>query len=86
MTMQRHRFENLKKYLYLTATFRNSVELIRAFRNTSGCHTAVLWNGIRIVHPADRDGLVGTILELWKDRCYTPRGFYTPRSGDQIVE
>ena len=85
MIMNR-RVENLLNYLYLARTFRNSGQLIRAYRSGPPCETAVMWNGTQLRHPAGRGGLVGTILELWKDQCYTPRGFYTPQPGDWIVD
>jgi FkbM family methyltransferase len=84
--MKNYRAENLKNYLYLATYFRNSLPLIRAFRNGSCCTTAVLWNGTRLVHPEGRGGLVGTILEVWRERCYTRDGFYVPKDGDQIVD
>jgi FkbM family methyltransferase len=80
------RIENLKSYLYLATHFRNGVDLIRAYRNGPPCGSAVRWNGDRIIHPQNRDGLVGTILELWKDRCYTRDGFYRPQDGDYVVD
>ena len=60
--------------------------MIQSFRSGPPCAKAVRWNGSQLVHPADRDGLVGTILELWKDRCYTRQDFYQPRDGDFIVD
>ncbi|MDG1872965.1 MAG: FkbM family methyltransferase [Mariniblastus sp.] len=84
--MKNYRAENLKNYLYLATCFRNSLPLIWAFRNGSSCTTAVLWNGTRLVHPEGRGGLVGTILEVWRERCYTRNGFYIPQDGDQIVD
>lgn len=80
------RVENLKNYFYLASTFRNGFELIRAYRNGPPCGAAVMWNGDRIVHPKGRSGFVGTILELWKDQCYTRERFYEPKSGDYVVD
>jgi FkbM family methyltransferase len=45
----------------------------------------VTWGGTRIVHPAGRVGLVGTLLEVWRDRCYTGT-FYSPADGDVVVD
>ena len=80
------RLDNLKNYLFLASKFRNSYELIRAFRSGPPCDTAVMWNGNRVFHPKDRAGFVGTILELWKDHCYTREDFYHPQAGDQVVD
>lgn len=84
--MNAQRMDNLKCYLYLLSSFRNSPNMIRAFRGGTICSNAVLWNGVRLVHPADRRGMVGTILEVWREKCYTKNGFYTPQAGDQIVD
>lgn len=80
------RIDNLKNYWYLATHFRNGYQLIRSFRNGPPCGKAVRWNGSQLVHPENRDGFVGTILELWKDRCYTREDFYQPRDGDWIVD
>ena len=77
---------NALDYLYLMSTFRNGLSLVRAARGGPLCQEAVLWNGQRVSHPAGRDGFVGTILELWKEQCYTRDGFYEPAEGDQIID
>ena len=80
------RIDNLKNYWYLATNFRNGYELIQSYRSGPPCEKAVRWDGSRLVHPANRDGFVGTILELWKDRCYTRNNFYQPQDGDNIVD
>ena len=80
------RMAHLKTYFYLATNFRNGLDLIRSFRNGPNCHVAILRDGTRLVHPRDREGFVGTMLELWQDRCYTRDGFYHPCAGDQIVD
>lgn len=77
---------NLKKYSYFLRKFRNSLQLISAMRNNTPCGQAVLWNGTRLVHPENRSGFAGTILEVWYERCYTTNGFYTPKDGDVIMD
>ena len=76
---------NIRRYLYLLRTFRNAWDLIRAYRSGEPVEQAVLWDGRRLIHPAQRSGFVGTILEVWWEQVYTS-GFYTPRAGDQIVD
>lgn len=76
---------NLARYLFLLRTFRNGPALIRAYRRGVPVGQAVLWNGARLVHPPDRVGLVGTLLEVWWDRVYT-KGFYRPLDGDVVVD
>ena len=61
--MMTRRLENLRNYCYLAARFRNSPQLIRAYRDGPPCETAVLWNGTQLTHPPGRGGLVGTILD-----------------------
>ncbi len=76
---------NLRRYAYLLRTFRNGVQLIRAYRSGSPCGLAVTWGGRRIVHPANRGGLVGTLLEVWYEDCYLG-DFYQPRPGDVVID
>lgn len=76
---------NLGRYLFLLRTFRNGPALIRAYRRGLPAGEAVLWSGARLIHPPDRGGFVGTILEVWRDRVYTV-GFYRPRDGDVVVD
>ncbi len=76
---------NLARYLYLMRTFRNGAALVRAYRRGLPIGEAVLWSGARLVHPPDRGGFVGTILEVWRDRVYT-EGFYEPQVGDVVVD
>ena len=77
---------NLGRYAYLMRTFRNGAEMVRAYRGGATCHEAVLWDGTRLIHPRDQGGLVGTLLELWYERCYAPPGFYRPSDGDVILD
>lgn len=44
-----------------------------------------MWDGTTIQHPSHRGGLVGTILELWHEQCYTPPGFYNGMHDKGIV-
>ncbi len=76
---------NLGRYLFLLRTFRNGPALIRAYRRGLPAGEAVLWSGARLLHPPDRGGFVGTILEVWRDRVYTA-GFYEPLDGDVVVD
>jgi FkbM family methyltransferase len=80
------KFSNLQNYAFLARHFRNAPMLVQSARTSRPCHAAVLWNGTRVIHPAEQGGLVGTLLELWKERCYTGQGFYTPKQGDTIVD
>lgn len=79
------RAANLGRYWFLLRTFRNGLALVRAYRRGVPVGEAVLWSGARLVHPPDRGGFVGTILEVWRDRVYTA-GFYRPRPGDVVVD
>jgi FkbM family methyltransferase len=79
------RIENIARYLFLVRTFRNGVDLARRYRAGLPAAEAVTWGGTRLVHPASRGGLAGTILEVWHEGCYT-RGFYRPAPGDVVVD
>ncbi|MBM4397624.1 MAG: FkbM family methyltransferase [Deltaproteobacteria bacterium] len=79
------RLDNLMRYAWLLRTFRNGPELIAAYRAGRPAAEAVTWGGTRIVHPAGRVGLVGTLLEVWRERCYTG-DFYAPADGDVVVD
>ena len=76
---------NLRRYAYLLRTFRNGVQLSRCDRSGMPCGLAVTWGGRRIVHPANRGGLVGTLLEVWYEDCYLG-DFYQPRPGDVVID
>ena len=77
---------NLRKYAYLMRTFRNGAALVQSYRTGRPCEEAVLMDGTRLVHPPGRGGLVGTLLELWYERCYAPDGFYRPSPGDVVLD
>lgn len=79
------RFDNLARYAWLVRTFRNGVDLVRAFRAGRPAGEAVLWDGTRLMHPPTRGGFVGTLIEVWRDACYTG-AFYRPMDGDVIVD
>jgi FkbM family methyltransferase len=79
-------FQLLKNYFDLLTHFRNGWDMIRALRGGPPCETATLWNGIRLIHPPGRHGLVEVVLEVWLQRIYTPGAFYRPRNGDVIVD
>lgn len=76
---------NLARYWFLVRTFINGPALVKHYRDGSPCSKAILWSGRRLIHPPQRSGLVGTILELWHDQCYTG-SFYHPSSGDVIID
>ncbi len=80
------RVRNLRLYAYLMRTFRNGASMVRDYRAGRPCQEAILWNGIRLIHPPGRGGLLGTILELWVEECYTSDGFYEPRAGDVVLD
>ena len=69
----------------LMLRFRNGRALVRRMRTHEPCEEAVFWDGTRISHPAERDGLLEAIIELWLDHAYTD-GFYRPSDGDLIVD
>jgi FkbM family methyltransferase len=79
-------FKLLKTYFDLLTYFRNGWELIRALRGGPPCQTAILWNGIRLIHPPGRGGLVDVLVEVWLQRTYTPSEFYRPCNGDVVVD
>ena len=67
--------QHLRNYAFMMSRYRNGLALIQSLRRGTRCTEAQEWNGTTFVHP-DRDGLAGTLVELWIDRCYLPDGFY----------
>jgi len=65
--------------------FRNGRTLVRQMRATEPSDVVVLWDGTRIAHPAQRNGLLEALQEIWLERIYTD-GFYRPADGDVIVD
>ncbi len=57
---------------------------IAARRHTLGV-TLSLKNGMTI-RGGERDDTVGIFHEIFVDRCYTPRWFYTPRPGQLVLD
>lgn len=82
----------LKTYWFMLRTFRNSISLIQALRHGALLPqgTAVgemrFRNGLRVVHPPDRGGLIGTVLEMWLHNVYRIGDFYKPKPGDVVVD
>lgn len=76
----------IRTYMRFLLTFRNGAAMIRTLRGGPPCRQAVLWDGIRLSHPDDKDGLVTVLQELWIDRGFLPPGFFTPRPGDAVVD
>jgi FkbM family methyltransferase len=76
----------IRTYLHFLINFRNGAEMIRTLRGGPPCVQAVLWNGVRLNHPKDKDGLVSVLQELWIDRGFLPPGFYKPRPGDAVID
>lgn len=62
------------------------MSLIRSRRRNLPCSEAILWNGTRLIHPADQIGLVGTILELWYDQVYSSGDFFRAGERDVVVD
>ena len=77
--------DNIRKYLFLLRNFRNGVALVHAYRASLPAAEAVTWAGQRIAHPPQREGLVGTILEVWHEHCYD-RGLAGLGPGAVIVD
>jgi FkbM family methyltransferase len=46
----------------------------------------VFRNGLRVVHPPNRGGLIGTVLEMWHHNVYQIGEFYQPKPGDVVVD
>ena len=65
--------------------FRNGSTLVRRMRAGRPCDEVVLWDGTRIAHPKERDGLLEAVQETWIERIYTD-GFYRPADGEVIVD
>ncbi len=65
--------------------FRNGRTLVQKMRAAQPCDGVVLWDGTRIAHPPQRDGLLEAVQEIWLERIYTD-GFYRPADGDIIVD
>lgn len=76
----------IRTYLGFLLTFRNGAAMIRTLRGGPPCCQAVLWDGARLNHPEDKDGLVTVLQELWIDRGFLPPGFFTPSAGDAVVD
>ncbi|HEY1187507.1 MAG TPA: FkbM family methyltransferase [Gemmata sp.] len=74
-----------RRRAYLSRSFRNGLELARAYAHKHPCGRAVLWDGTTFRHPPDRTGLAETILEIWYDGVYTG-SFYRPRPGDTVID
>ena len=79
------KLQHLRNYWFLLRTFRNGWQLIDSIRHDAPCGEAQLRGGGVIVHPPERGGLVGTILELWREQCYTPSGFYQGMQDEGVV-
>lgn len=69
----------------LLVRFRNGAALVRHMRAGQVCDEVVLWDGTRIAHPADREGLLEGLQEIWLERIYTD-DFYRPAPNDVIVD
>ncbi len=46
----------------------------------------VFRDGLRVTHPSNRPGLIGTLLEIWYENVYRIGEFYIPRKGDLVVD
>ncbi len=55
----------------LMVRFRNGRTLVQCMRAAQPCDEVVLWNGTRISHPPERDGLLEAVVELWLEQAYT---------------
>lgn len=69
----------------LLLRFRNGATLVRQTRAGRPCDEVVLWDGTRIAHPPDREGLLEGLQEIWLERIYTA-DFYRPAANDVIVD
>jgi len=69
----------------LLLRFRNGATLVRQMRAGQPCAEVVLWDGTRIAHPPDREGLLEGLQEIWRERIYTD-DFYRPAPNDVIVD
>lgn len=79
-------FRSISRDLWLLTNFRNGWEMVRYLRNPAPINQAILFNGKTIVHPKEKMGLVESLLELWYEQAYFPKGFYSPEPGDVIVD
>ncbi len=83
---------NLRRYLWLLGKFDNGSSLVRNLRSggllSDGppLAEAVFKDGTRVLHPKNRSGLIGTLLEIWYENVYRIGEFYSPRKGDVIVD
>ncbi len=69
----------------LTLRFRNGRTLVGRMRAGEPCDEVVLWDGTRICHPPQREGLLEAVVEVWLEHTYTA-DFYHPADGDVIVD
>ena len=83
---------NLRRHIWLLRKFSNGTSLVGNLRAggmlSSGppMTEVVFRDGTRILHPANRSGLIGTLLEIWYQNVYRIGEFYSPKKGDVIVD
>jgi FkbM family methyltransferase len=77
--------KTLSRDLWLLANFRNGWKMVRYLRGYSPVFQAELFNRLTIVHPP-KAGLVESILEIWFEKAYFPKGFYIRKPKDIIVD
>ena len=79
---------HLKSLVHMGALmlrFRNGATLVHQMRAGEPSSEAVLWDGTRIAHPPEREGLLEALQEIWLERTYTD-DFYRPGKGDVIID
>ncbi|NET73646.1 MAG: FkbM family methyltransferase [Sphaerospermopsis sp. SIO1G2] len=77
--------QSITRDLWLLTNFRNGWEMVSYLRHPKPISKAILRNGTTIVHP-EKLGLVEAIIELWHEKAYFPKDFYTPKTDDVIVD
>lgn len=79
------RWRMLRRCGFLVRTFRNGLQLASRYRRKLPNGRAVCWDGTVFRHPANRGGLVETIIEIWFDQVYTG-SFCHLRAGDVVID
>lgn len=84
--------DTLVTYWFLFRTFRNWLTLVQNLRGGGymsqgpAVDRLVLRDGLTVVHPPHRSGLVPIMLEIWHGNTYRIGEFYRPRPGDVVVD
>jgi len=77
---------SLARDLWLIRTFKNGRQFVLGLRTGRFPSEAIFRDGFVLKHPPALTGLTEVLIEVLHERVYTPSWFYTPTSGDTIVD